>query len=180
MQVETHLINNCIGLLQQAFDLIEQIDHQVYSSTSPISPRAGIGGHLRHVLDFYQSFMSGIGSGRVDYNLRRRDAAVEQDRVQACRRIRETIVELRSLSLAIQDDDDLNHLLVATEDDGATTQSWSASSVLRELDSLQSHTIHHYSLIAMLLRSQAFEPGEEFGVAPSTLKHWREEAACAR
>jgi uncharacterized damage-inducible protein DinB len=176
MQSETHLINNCIGLLEQAFDLLERIDDQVYSSTSPISPRASIGGHLRHVLDFYQSFLCKIGSGRVDYNLRERDTAVEEYRVHARERIRATTAALRSLSL----NNEIDSLLVRTEDDGATAPSWSTSSVLRELDFLQSHTIHHYSLIAMLLRSHAVELDEEFGVAPSTLKHWREEATCAR
>jgi hypothetical protein len=53
---------------------------------------------------------------------------------------------------------------------------WSRSSLLRELQFLLSHTIHHYSLIVLALRVQGFEPGVEFGVAPSTLKHWRKTA----
>ena len=177
MQSETRVIKNCIELLEQVFDLIERIDDQVYVSTTTISPRASIGGHLRHVLDFYRCFLSGVRSGRVDYNLRRRDPAVEQDRVHAQRSIRELVVGLRSLKPSGADRD---ALLVSTEDDGASVPSWSVSSIRRELDFLQSHTIHHCSLIAMLLRSQAIEPDARFGVAPSTLKHWREEAICAR
>lgn len=176
MQSETRVINNCIGLLEQAFELLQRIDDQVYTSPGPLSPRAGIGGHLRHVLDFYQCFLRGIDAGRVDYNLRERDVSVEQNRAHAQRQIGATTAALRSLSA----NNNQSALLVRTEDDGISAAPWSASSLLRELDFLQSHTIHHYSLIAMLLRSQAIEPDEDFGVAPATLRHWREEAACAR
>jgi hypothetical protein len=39
--------------------------------------------------------------------------------------------------------------------------------------------VHHYALIAALLRQRGFEPGEEFGVAPATAAHWRDGEACA-
>ena len=41
----------------------------------------------------------------------------------------------------------------------------------RELAFLYSHTIHHYSLIAIATRSLGVFIHEDFGVAPSTLKH---------
>jgi len=69
---------------------------------------------------------------------------------------------------------------VSAEEDIGAPLVWCTSSVLRELDFLQSHTVHHYSLIAMLLRLHEIDPGEDFGVAPSTLKYWKEEAACAQ
>ncbi len=53
---------------------------------------------------------------------------------------------------------------------------WGYSSVKRELQFLLSHTIHHYSLVAVALRAQGFEPGADFGVAPSTLRYWRKIA----
>ena len=55
---------------------------------------------------------------------------------------------------------------MSLEESGESTPVWCASSVLRELDFLQSHTVHHYSLVAMLLRLHEIDPGEEFGVAP--------------
>lgn len=60
--------------------------------------------------------------------------------------------------------------------EGSSNSDWSISSLKRELQFLLSHTIHHYSLIALALRLQGFEPGAAFGVAPSTLKNWRETA----
>jgi hypothetical protein len=66
-------------------------------------------------------------------------------------------------------------LLVRAEDigDPASASAWSPSSVGRELQALLGHTVHHYAIIALLLRVEGIEPGEEFGVAPSTLAHWR-------
>ncbi|MBP6670575.1 MAG: hypothetical protein KA180_14065, partial [Gemmatimonadales bacterium] len=57
---------------------------------------------------------------------------------------------------------------------------WSDSSVKRELQFLVSHTVHHYALIKELLRREGFDPGAEFGVAPSTLQARDRETACAR
>jgi hypothetical protein len=57
---------------------------------------------------------------------------------------------------------------------------WGRSSAERELQFLLSHTVHHYALIALMLRTQGYEPGAEFGVAPSTLAYWKEAAACVQ
>ena len=59
-------------------------------------------------------------------------------------------------------------------------KAWCGSTVARELRFLVSHTVHHYALIAMVLRGHGLDPGEEFGVAPSTLAYWSETAECAR
>jgi hypothetical protein len=60
MQHQTRLIDNCIALLEQIVTLLARIDDQIYTSTNKLSPRGSIGGHLRHCLDFYQSFLRGI------------------------------------------------------------------------------------------------------------------------
>jgi hypothetical protein len=44
---------------------------------------------------------------------------------------------------------------------------------------VQSHTIHHFALIAYKLQTLGIEVEEGFGVAPSTLKYWKEEKAKA-
>ena len=51
------------------------------------------------------------------------------------------------------------------------------STVRRELIFLVSHTVHHYALIAVMLRHQAVGLPADFGVAPSTLRHQRRLAA---
>ncbi len=176
MYQETHLILNCITLLEEGARLLERINDEVYSKTSVLSPRGSVGGHLRHCLDFYQSFLSGLESGRIDYNFRRRDPRLETDRHCAIHEIHRLITELREILPIFR----IAPLLVSTEDCGMSRESWCGSSLVRELEFLQSHTIHHYSLMAILLRFEGIEPGDEFGVAPSTLRHWQEETACAQ
>ena len=176
MRPETHILNNCIGLLEQAIRLTELIDDDVYVSTTALSPRGSIGGHLRHILDFYKNFVAGMQSGQINYNLRQRALLLERDRGHAHQRITETVAALRSMTVL----EGARPLLVSTEENCESGLVWGTSSVMRELDFLQSHTVHHYSLIAMLLRLHEIDPGDDFGVAPSTLKHWKEEATCAQ
>ena len=54
-----------------------------------------------------------------------------------------------------------------------------ASSLGRELLFLASHTVHHYALIAVLVRLWGVAPDDDFGVAPSTLAYEQGAAACA-
>jgi len=60
---------------------------------------------------------------------------------------------------------------MAASQDADTDAPLSTSTLCRELEYLQTHTVHHYALIAMILRLQSVEPNANFGVAPSTLQH---------
>ena len=66
---------------------------------------------------------------------------------------------------------------VRSNDSGTgNDKSWSNSSVNRELQFLIGHTVHHYALVAFILRVQDFSPPEDFSVTPSTLKHEQQKA----
>ena len=180
MRNENYLVAGCVQVLEQGLALLERIDDGLYAGTGGLPIQSGVGGHFRHCIDFYQSFLAGVASGRIDYERREREALVERDRAFAATKLRIIISEL--LSLHVDGD---AHLLVSLEgetDESEDSSRWCSSTVARELQSLLSHMVHHYALVALTLRLQGFEPGEEFGVAPSTLKHWRreeeEEAAC--
>jgi len=178
MRKRNQLVEGCIETLEQGLTLIEKIDERLYTETCGLPIKSGVGGHIRHCLDFFQSFLAGVATGRIDYEQRERDTLVERDRAFAATKLRIVISELRALQWG-GDARVLVHL--EGETDASTgAPSWCSSTVARELQSLLSHTIHHYALVALTLRLQGFEPCEEFGVAPSTLKHWRreEEAAC--
>lgn len=162
-----------IHLLEQALGLLAAIDNRLYASVPTGIAKAGVGGHLRHCLDFYDSFLRGVGEGRIDYDCRERNELIEKDRSAATVKIETVIRQLRELPVA----DGLQTLRVKLEGEQAQESSaWSRSSVSRELQFLLSHTVHHYALIALLLRVQGFDLPPDFGVAPSTLKHWRAKA----
>ncbi|MEM7395560.1 MAG: hypothetical protein AAF492_24785, partial [Verrucomicrobiota bacterium] len=127
---------------------------------------SGVGGHIRHDLEHYSNFLAGLGAGRIDYEARKRDLRVEQNRAFAIERIDETIEQLQQIPA----DEGTRSLEVKMERGGQEAE-WATSTVSRELDFLLSHTVHHFGLVAMILKVQGFLPKEHFGVAPSTVRY---------
>lgn len=171
---KNRLVGACVRVLEQGHALVGRLDDRLYASAEGLPVRSAAGSHVRHCLDFYKSLLEGVWVGRVDYNCRGRDALVARDRACAAAQIEIVVEELRALADLPGD----TKLLVSPEDSDAG--GWCASTLARELQFLISHTVHHYALVALVLRLQGFEPGEEFGVAPSTLAHWKQETLCAR
>jgi len=177
------LASECAQMLRQGLALVERIDDCLYAEALPEAPRGAVGAHLRHCLDFYRGLLAGLGTGRIDYNVRARDPLIERDRAHASAALQSVICELEELPDEAGDE----VVLVAPEDaadDPTDEAAWARSTVARELQFLLSHTVHHFALLALTLRLRGFEPGAEFGVNSSTLRHWRHEeeeaAACAR
>jgi uncharacterized damage-inducible protein DinB len=168
-----------IGFLEQGIRLIERLDDAAFTRAPEGPFRGGIGCQFRHCLDLYDCFLRGIEEGRVDYSARERDEGVERDRARAAGAARRLIDRLTQVDAARLGD----RLLVRSEiEPQGASELWNPSSVGRELQFLLSHTVHHYALIAAMLTQQGLrtqdEVGElaEFGVAPSTLRYWRQSA----
>jgi uncharacterized damage-inducible protein DinB len=162
-------------LLDQARDLLAGLSDDEYGS--PQGDHAGIGPHLRHCIDFYACFLRDLESGRVDYDRRERDPRLESDRAVALAELARLANGLEEVSGATPSDRLEVRVDVSPGEHGA--EDWSATSLGRELRFLVSHTVHHFALIAQILRARGVEPGKEFGVAPSTLTYWRSEAEAA-
>jgi len=158
--------------LEQARQLVERLDDRTYSASPAGFEPHRAGGHMRHVLEFYDCFLAGLPSGYIDYAARRRDALLETSRDRAAARIGGIADRLRSDDL---DGEDLGVMVRIEEihDSPPVSGSWMPSSLSRELQTLASHTVHHFALIAMTLRAHGVQVDPEFGVAPSTLAHAR-------
>ena len=168
------LIAENINVLRQGIALIEQITDAMYANAKPPMMESGVGGHIRHCIDFYHRFLSSFQLGRINYVLRQRNPLIETSRRLAVSEIEAIIERLSPLSA----DDLQNEVQVIAEDlPGPMDASVeNRSSVGRELQALLGHTIHHYAMVALALRLQGVEPSAEFGVAPSTLTYWRRTA----
>jgi len=162
------LLQANLVLLAQGLTLLEGLDPELYARIAVPPHRAG--GHMRHILEFYQCFLTGAAAGRIDYDERRRDCRLESDPAAAIAQIRELSARLASL----QSDD----LLLVRAEDSSSGDAWMYSSVCRELQVLRSHTIHHYALMSLTLKALGLEIDPEFGMAPSTLRY--QAALCAR
>lgn len=165
------LIADNIRVLYQAVEILRQIDDAAYVGTVPALFRYSLGGQLRHCLDAWRCFLRGISGGRIDYDQRERNPKIETSRQEALACLDLTIHQLRGLQL------NETQLVLASRHDSLL---WCLTSIERELQFLLSHTIHHYALMAIMLRAQGFVPAEDFGVAPSTLEYWKEKNVCVR
>lgn len=163
--VNSLLIELNVAWLRQVFALVERLDDEIFATTPQGMAPHRVGGHLRHVLEFYECFLDGLESGRVDYDSRKRDEAIERNRHYALARIRSIICRLQAISRQ------WTEAVLAVRMENAEADVWLASSIGRELQALSSHTIHHFALIAVTLRLHGIAVDPTFGMSPSTLRY---------
>jgi hypothetical protein len=156
-----------IHLLEDGASLFSELSDEVY--TRPDASGSSVGSHFRHVVEFVFELCAGIGNGSIDYSLRKRDQAIEHDRGEAANAFRRAVALLRGITRA-----DLQREIVIVPESFPGIEC--RTSGLREIDGVQSHTIHHYALIAERLKSDGISVSAEFGVSPSTLR-FRESSA---
>ena len=164
--MENRLIKDCISIFTQGENLLKQIECNAHY--------AKVGGHFRHCFDFANCLLSGIESGKIDYNKRERNSAVETDLATAAAKIAEIVEKLRKAGA-----EDFNREILMRHEravDEFDEQSWCRSTIAREFEFLQSHTVHHYAIIGLKLAGAGISIDENFGVADSTLKY-REKIA---
>ncbi|MEZ5398428.1 MAG: hypothetical protein R2729_02095 [Bryobacteraceae bacterium] len=152
------------ALLDDAEALIGTLDESAYGT---------IGGQIRHIVEFYECFFEGLAGRCVDYDARRRDPSIEKSRLTARGRIAALRVRLEEVPRIDME------ILVRAEDSAMNEfpDPPLRSSAGRELQSLASHTVHHFAVIALLLRSLGIQTRDGFGVAPSTLRHREAQSA---
>jgi hypothetical protein len=168
MNTTRTLIEQNTICLRQGIALLRELDDAAYTHTQSPYYESSVGEHLRHTLEHYISFIDGVESGLIDYDARERNRRIAAERAYAVRVIRDIIARLEGIAVdkPLQVKMDCGH--------GETEKAlWSRSSIERDLQYIQAHTIHHYALIAMILRLQGIDPGPDFGVAPSTLAYRR-------
>lgn len=180
MSSENSAAGENVRCLEQGIELIWQLDDGLFAD-SPRPPQpGGVGAQFRHLLDFYDCFLDGLPEGRIDYAGRRRDARVESDREYAIGEMRRVVEALARLQPSQLD----ARVRVSSEGaaDSPSGPEWNGSTARRELRFLLGHTVHHYALIALMLRMREVplpEGLEGFGVAPATLRHWKASGSAA-
>src|SRR5215467_10397097 len=135
----TELISTNVAWLKQALSLVQQLDDVRFSSSPPGLDPHRVGSHLRHVLEFYQCFLDGLATSRIDYDARKRDESIERRRQSAVASICSIVSRLEEVS-SFEGDWEL-----AVRMENADEDVYLTSSVGRELQALSSHTIHHFA-----------------------------------
>jgi uncharacterized damage-inducible protein DinB len=160
------LAESNLAVVGQALELVRRLSDEDYGGSDPRLPRGGVGAHFRHVIDHYDAFLRGLEPGRIDYDSRDRDAQLETRRECALAKLENVARDIARIAPY----DAQRTLHVAVDCGEGAQRVWSLSSVARELQFLVSHSVHHFAVIAVMLRLRGVEPGRDFGVAPSTLK----------
>jgi len=161
------LVQLNIEHLRQGQRMVANLDEHAYLRCDPGVYKSGIGEHVRHILEHYQMFLQGCAGTVIDYDARERDMRISADRKFAIAVIDSIVSNLHKLSASDRD----VHVKMSTSHDLDRNTPYSKSTFKRELQYLQAHTIHHFALIAFILRLQGLAPADDFGVAPSTLQY---------
>lgn len=154
-------------MLLQGVEVLAVLQPEAYATIDSRCLGGSIGGHVRHCVEFYRAFLDGLDTGFLNYDARARELRLETDAQAACDAMRHTARFLIAKA-PVESTERTVHVL---ENHADGLPSWSTSSVSRELRFLLSHTVHHYALIAILMRLRGLETPEGFGIAPSTLRH---------
>jgi len=160
------LISANIHLLGQAKRLLQVIADQDYADPVGDLFDATMGQHLRHCLDHYASFLSGVPGEEVNYDHRDRSPQLECSTECALAE-----VERLEKGLHTHGEADLQARVSVKMDCGGEGGDWHHSTLGRELQFLVSHTVHHFAMINGMCRQRGLSMEDGFGIAPSTLRH---------
>jgi len=174
MHKKISVVKSNIHFLHQGIELLSSISDEQYAANNGKYFKSGAGKHFRHIIDHYLSLVE-YKNNKVNYDDRQRDTRLEEEREFAISKMAEIIEKLESF---IENPEliDRNITVQSNEGIGEEGSPWSVSSIRRELQFLISHTVHHYALIAFILKTMGVQPNEDFGVAPSTLKYEKEKS----
>lgn len=159
------LRQGCHFCLQQCDQLLTVLSEKDYASSAD---KSSIGAHVRHILERFQCFLSGLNEGSIDYDARKRDRSLETNQEAAVFALSSVSRRVEELRLHEHSGQELN---IRESVHPQLEPALASSSVERELVSLISHSIHHLAIIAMLARPLGYQFDSDFGKAPSTIIH---------
>ncbi|WP_051361908.1 hypothetical protein [Solimonas soli] len=131
---------------------------------------ANVGPHLRHIIEHYEALLDREPGALVDYDHRARDRSVERSTRIAMARIDALAEKLRALRERAPAEPVSVGFSIGL--DGADF-CVSPSSLVRELNFVASHAIHHYAIIRPLVEAAGVVLPDEFGKAPETVRYER-------
>jgi len=152
--------------LGELMDLLKQLTDETYAMPCAELSNATIGEHTRHSIELFQCLLSQYDSGKINYDQRERNVAVQT----------QTQTAIQALEAILKDCDKPNKSLELHQQyDGHSLEI--STTYHRELLYTLDHCIHHQALIKVALHHTAVEIDPNFGVARSTIAY---RAQCAQ
>lgn len=155
------LLDKAVKQLRTGIRILSAIEDMSYTQVYARSygTDSTVGKQWRHVVNFYEQFLSGYAVGEIDYTSRERNEQMEQRRQYGLQKAELVLGAFGALQMEDKD------LLV--RDDIGVARSTTAA----ELQRLASHTTHHYALLREMLVIEGIAVPTSFGYAPTTWQH---------
>lgn len=144
--------------------IVMSIETRTYVACPIAHVSGSIGEHVRHCLDHISALVGATASKPLSYDRRERGTAIERDPAEALRlimRLKSAVDHWGERSM----DEPLCVASMLTSS-GDSVTGW--STLGRELAFVNSHTIHHQAMIAVLLSLAGLEVPDRLGLAAAT------------
>lgn len=159
-------------LLSKTAAFLEALPAGAISGPSARLRGGTIGKHIRHTLDHYIAALAGLSGSVVDYDRRERGGDVETNVPAAVHAVREVRKAIRAIDPASYGRTVHVRVLVTSEGPEPVEAEFQ-STFARELAFVTHHAVHHHAMIKCIAEEFGARPGEDFGKAPSTVRHER-------
>jgi hypothetical protein len=159
------------SIFDQLRYVLERITDEAYKAPSVALSGSSMGQHIRHSLEFFGCLCNSQESGTVNYDNRKRDVLIEENRLFALACISDLLPKIEALN-------DQNELVLELSyGESSVDPIRVTSNFNRELVYNIEHAIHHMALIKIGLRELAPDLviPKGFGVANSTLRYNQEQ-----
>jgi len=157
-------------LLLQLEEVVGQLNQKEFTTPSIQLSHATVGQHLRHTLEFFICLIDASNSGKLNYDKRRHDNYIQEDKNLAL----SVIKTIRDFVNRNNENFDLEFEVDYSITDDAEVLNMT-SNFYRELAYNIEHAVHHMALIKIGIKeiNPAFHLAENFGVASSTIRYQR-------
>ncbi|WP_159467025.1 hypothetical protein [Dyadobacter sp. 3J3] len=156
-----------IEILSQLAQMTQQFSQEEYTRPLDLLSNNSVGRHLRHILEFYDLAARAATSGKLNYDKRERNLALENSPREAVSKMKELIALIRITK------DDMVLKLEASYSSDERNDVKITTTFYRELLYNVEHAVHHMAIIAIAVKVdfKHIRLSENFGIAYSTVKH---------
>ena len=158
------IIASTLKTLQKTKSILDNLEDEAICISSVSPYYSSIGGHIRHILDFYDCIFNVNSENKIDLTARSRNKEVETKCCIAKDYLSKITKRLNKLNI------DINKTVIVIDDLGLGKIEipYTYGSLLAQANS---HTIHHYAIISYIFdRLGIIIEDSDFGYNPSTPK----------
>ena len=159
------IASHCVENLKQVQTILEKLTNEQYARPLEILSNSSIGGHVRHILEFYICLMRKDHT-EISYDKRDRNKRLEEDKSYCLQMIPSIISTLETYRA------DQELVLFSNFSETSDEVIELTTSLFRELAYCLEHSVHHEAIIKIAINSLCNEIDmiETFGVAASTVR----------